>query len=138
LESEIRSPGLDSGSRSASTRQLVPMHVGTAMVYVEQLDEPPVVYDPTGGIRPVAPPDLADAFRRASDAIQECVTTVGSRVESLASRAKPEEITVEFSITFEAQGGIHLLPVLVTAQSKIGTGLKVTARWSLAEGSEGV
>jgi hypothetical protein len=97
-----------------------------------------VVYDPTGGIRPVAPPDLADAFRRASDAIQECVTTVGSRVESLASRAKPEEITVEFSITFEAQGGIHLLPVLVTAQSKIGTGLKVTARWSLAEGAEGV
>jgi Trypsin-co-occurring domain 1 len=111
------------------------MRVGTATVYVEQVGDPAVVYDEGGGIRPVAAPDLAAAFGRAGQAIQECVQTIGSRVEALAGKAKPQEIVVEFSLTFEAQGGIHLLPVFVTAQSKIGTGLKVTATWSLA-GSE--
>jgi hypothetical protein len=109
------------------------MQVGTATVYVEQIGEPAVVYDATGGIRPVAPPDLAEGFKRAAEAIQACVSTIGQRIEDLAEGLKPEQVAVEFSLTFEAQGGIHLLPILVTAQSKIGTGLKVTATWSLAD-----
>jgi hypothetical protein len=113
------------------------MRVGAATVYVEQISEPAVVYDESGGIRPVGAPDVGEAFRRAGEAIQECVSTIGQRIETLAGKTKPREITVEFSLTFEAQGGIHLLPILVTAQSKVGTGLKVSAVWSLAEGAEG-
>jgi hypothetical protein len=113
------------------SRQLIPMRVGTATVYVEQIGEPAVVLDDAGGIRPVGPPDLSEAFRRASEAIEECVSTVGAKIESLAGKSKPKQVTVEFSLTFEAQGGLHLLPILVTAQSKIGTGLKVTAVWSM-------
>lgn len=112
---------------------MIPMRVGTATVYVEQVGDPAVVYDDAGGIRPVAPPDLAAAFHRAGEAIQECVQTIGDRVDALAGRVKPREIVVEFSLTFEAQGGIHLVPVFVTAQSKVGTGLRVMATWSLAD-----
>jgi len=139
LESGIRSTIQGDKAVAVSGRRLVPMRVGTATVYVEEVGDPAVLYDEGGGIRPVAPPDLAAAFHRAGEAIQECVQTIGSRVEALAGRAKPHEIVVEFSLTFEAQGGVHLLPVFVTAQSKVGTGLKVTATWSLAdaEKSEG-
>jgi hypothetical protein len=109
------------------------MQIGSAVVWVEQVGEPAVVYDEGGGIRPVAPPDMAEAFQRAGKAIEQCVTSVGGRIKDIAGDIKPSEIAVEFSLTFEASGGIHLFPVFVTAGSKIGTGLKVTATWSLAE-----
>jgi hypothetical protein len=133
LDGGIRSPGQKEESPPASERYLLPMQVGSAIVYVEQVGEPAVVYDESGGIRPVGPPDVAEAFRRAGEAIQQCVTSVGSRIEALAGDLKPREVVVEFSLTFEASGGIHLFPVLVTAGSKIGTGLKVTATWLLSD-----
>ena len=114
----------------------MPMQVGSAIVYVEQAGESAKVYDEDGGIRPVGAPDVQEAFQRAGKAIQECVKSVGSSIDGLAGVRKPREIVVEFSLTFEAQGGIHLLPVLVTAGSKVGTGLKVTATWSLADGDK--
>lgn len=133
LDGGIRSAGEMEQSPPESGRGLVPMRVGSAIVYVEQVGESAMVYDEGGGIRPVAPPDIGEAFQRAGEAIQECVKSVGSRIEDLAGDVKPREIVVEFSLTFEASGGIHLFPVLVTAGSKIGTGLKVTATWSLSE-----
>jgi hypothetical protein len=133
LDGGIRSPGQKEESPPASERYLLPMRVGPAIVYVEQVGESAMVYDEGGGIRPVGPPDVAEAFRRAGEAIQECVKSIGSRIEALAGDVKPGEIVVEFSLTFEASGGIHLFPVLATPGSKIGTGLKVTATWSLSD-----
>jgi inner membrane protein involved in colicin E2 resistance len=42
---------------------------------------------------------------------------------------KPQELSVEFSISFEGTGKAQVIPVLVTAETKASTGLKVTAVW---------
>lgn len=54
---------------------------------------------------------------------------MGERVETLAENVKPREVTVEFTLSFEASGKAQLIPVFLTGQTKAATGLKVTAVW---------
>ena len=111
----------------APSRRLVPMRVGKATVYVEQIGEP-VVTEADDRIRPVAP-DTKEVFGKAVEVLQECVHVVGEKVETIAEKARPQEITVEFTLSFEATGKVALIPILVTGETKGSTGLKVTAVW---------
>ena len=78
-------------------RQMVPMKVGSAVVYLEQADRP-IVVESGDEIYPVTTPQ--EVFAMASDVIRECVRVVGERIDALAEK-KPNEISVEFSINLE-------------------------------------
>lgn len=104
------------------------MQVGSATVYVEQAGEP-LQIQTDDRFYPVSPPSTKEAFEEASKILQECVRVVGERVEGLAGKAMPKEVTVEFTLTFEATGKAQLIPVLLTGEAKAVTGLKVTAVW---------
>ncbi len=126
--------GAESQLDSARTRRFVPMQVGSATVFVEQVGES-VEVEANDEIYPVAPPSPAEAFVKAGEALQECVRVVGEKIEGLADKAKPEQVTVEFTLSFEAKGKAQLIPVLLTGETKATTGLKVTAVWDLGVGN---
>lgn len=116
------------------TPTLVPMRVGSATVFVEQ----------AGGFAEIqaddriylaSPPSPEEAFEEAGQILKECVRVVGERVMELADKSRPRDITVEFSLSFEAAGKAQLIPVLLTGETKAATGLKVTAVWG--SGTEG-
>jgi hypothetical protein len=107
-------------------RSLVPMKVGNATVYVVQTGGAGIMTD--GEIYTVAP-NPREVFDSAVDVIRECVTKIGEGVEALAEKAMPRELTVEFSLTFEAKGKTAILPVFVTAEHGVGAGLKISAVW---------
>lgn len=107
-------------------RSLVPMKVGSATVYVVQTGEVSVVADDE--IYTVSP-DPREVFDRAIDVIRECVAKIGEGVGALAEKAMPRELTVEFSLTFEAKGKTAILPIFVTAEHGVGAGLKISAVW---------
>jgi hypothetical protein len=108
-------------------RSLVPMKVGRATVYVVQIGDASIVTDDRE-IYTVAP-NPREVFDSAVDVIRECVTKIGEGVEALAEKAMPRELTVEFSLTFEAKGKTAILPVFVTAEHGVGAGLKISAVW---------
>lgn len=118
-----------------SRPQLLPMYVGNATVYVEQIG-PPAEVKTDGQIRPVAPLSPDEAFETASEVLHECVRVLGERIDQLQSAISPREITVEFSLSFEAGGRASLIPIFVTAQTKASTGLKVTATWQRRDAGE--
>lgn len=109
------------------------MQVGSATVYVEQAGEPFEIQT-DDQFYPVSPPSTKDAFEEASRILQECVRVVGERVEDLTEKARPKEVTVEFTLSFEAKGRAQLIPVLLTGEAKAATGLKVTAVWDTKAG----
>lgn len=119
-------------AESSPVRRLIPMQVGKATVYVEQIGESAEVQT-DDSIYPVAPPTPREAFENAVDVLQECVRVVGTKIETLAAKTMPQEVTVEFSLTFQARGKLALVPVLVTGESGLETGLKVTALWKRSE-----
>ena len=118
----------ESGAESVRTSRLVPMRVGNATVFVEQAGGPAEIQS-DDAIYPVSPPTPEDAFDKAGQILQECVRVLGEKVEKLAEKAGPRDITVEFSLSFEAGGRAQLIPVLLTGETKAVTGLKVTAVW---------
>jgi hypothetical protein len=129
--------GGDGESRveSGRTSQLVPMRVGNATVFVEQVGRPAEIQT-DDAIYPVSPLSPEDAFEKAGQILQECVRVVGERVAELAGRARPRDIMVEFTLSFEVGGKAQLIPVLFTGETKAVTGLKVTAVWApQSEGS---
>ena len=109
-------------------RSLVPIQVGNAIVYVEQFGEPAVI-ESDDRIRPVAPLSPQNIFENAGEILRECIRVMGEKIESLAATARPQQITVEFSLTFEVKGKASVIPVLVTGEAAAHTGLKVTALW---------
>lgn len=121
--------GYESDARSEqdlpTTRKLVPMRVGEAIVHVEET--PGLVSGGGDDIYPVAS-STEEAFERANEVLEECVRVVGERVSTLGD-VKPKQITVEFSLTFEATGKSQIIPVLLTGETRAGAGLKVTAVW---------
>lgn len=136
MSDEIRAGGLsESPSESISSRRLIPMQVGKATVYVEQVGEPAEM-QADDRIYPVAPLTPQEVFENAVEALQECVRVVGTKIETLAQKAMPHEITVEFSLTFEAKGKMALVPIFVTGETGAGTGLKVTAVWKNLKAEE--
>jgi hypothetical protein len=112
-------------------RRLLPMRVGGATVYVEVFGEPAVIEDDT--IHPVAPPSPQEAFENAGEILRECVRVIGERIEGLTAKARPSEITVEFSLNFEVKGKASLIPVFITGETGAKTGLKLTALWKHEE-----
>ena len=122
-------------SESAPIRRIVPMRVGNATVFVEEVGEP-VMIDVGDQVRPVAPPSPQEAFENAGEILHECVRVLGERIEALAAKARPQEITVEFSLSFEVKGQASLIPVFVTGESSAQTGLKVTSVWKRQEAKE--
>jgi hypothetical protein len=114
-------------SRSA-TRRFVPMQVGSAVVYVEQVGEPAIT-EADDQVRPVGAPSPREAFETAGEILRECVRVIGERIDALSTRAKPDQMSIEFSLSFEVKGKAALIPVFVTGETGANTGLKVTAVW---------
>jgi hypothetical protein len=133
IDSEEITPYQSATVDAAQARRFVPLQVGSATVYVEQVSTPAEI-EGTGDIYPVAP-SPQDAFQKAGEVLEECVRMMGERIEKLAEHAKPQQITVEFTLTFEATGRATLIPVLITAESKAGMGFKVTALWGHPDAS---
>lgn len=112
-------------------RRLIPMQIGNATVYVEEVGAPLVIE--SDDIRPVAPPTPGEAFEKAGEILHECVRVLGERVEALAAKARPDVVTVEFSLSFEVKGKASLIPVFLTGETGLQTGLKVSAVWNKSE-----
>jgi hypothetical protein len=129
-ESEITLAGPAAPVAPELGRPVVPLQIGSAVVYVERLGTVTVPAD--SAIRPVGEADPAQAFNVASDALAECVRQIGQRITQIAQNLRPDEVTTEFTLTFEA-GGAFAIPLLVTAKGTTQTGIKVTATWNLGE-----
>jgi hypothetical protein len=112
----------------AGTRRLVPMQVGKAEVYVE-VTGAPLSVEGDDGIYAASPTDSENVFGEAGKAVKEVVRVVGEQVATLGDRVMPDQMSVEFSLSFEAGGKARLVPVLFTGETKVVTGLKVTAVW---------
>jgi Trypsin-co-occurring domain 1 len=110
-------------------RRMVPLKIGEATVYVEHAVERTEYV-------PVAALDPAEAFDKASEAIRECVRIVGGRIEELKEGLTPQEVSVEFSLGFEASGKASWIPVLFQTEAKASAALKVTAVWQLGGAEE--
>lgn len=137
MSDEIRARASSKTSSKPTTaqRRLIPMRVGKATVYVEEVGEPAII-EAGDRIRPVAPPSPEDAFQRAGDILNECVRVLGERVDALASKIRPQEVTVEFSLSFQVKGTASLIPIFVTGETGAETGLKVTAVWKHQDGKD--
>ena len=122
--------GAETGEKPAAAgeRRFIPMQVGSATVYVEQIGEP-VVVPSDGRIRTVSPPSPEEAFRTGGDILRECVHVIGERIESMAEHTRPQKIAVEFSLSFEVKGTASLIPVFLTGETAARSGLRVTAEW---------
>lgn len=129
MSDEIEAGGATTSAPSAGGVQhnLVPMKVGSATVYVVQTGDANVVSD-DDEIYTVAP-NAREVFDMAVEVIRECVVKIGDGIETLAEKTMPRELTVEFSLTFEAKGKTAILPVFVTAEHGVGAGLKISAVW---------
>lgn len=129
MDDEIRVGGLsaDASPESLTGRKLIPMRIGNAVVYVEHFGEAATV-EAGDDIYPVAP-NPKKVFETAVEVLKECVRVVGERVEELAGKAMPREVEVEFSLTFDAKAKGALIPIFVTAEQGLQTGLKVKAVW---------
>jgi hypothetical protein len=123
-------------SQDATSFRAVPLQIGDATVFIEQIGEGPVV-EASDAIYPVAP-DPREAMEHALEFVRASVKTVGERIEGMADRARPAELTVEFTVAFDARGKTSLIPVLVTGEAGMKTGIKITAMWRRdSEGQDG-
>jgi hypothetical protein len=109
--------------------QLTPSAVGGVPIYVAgsgdfELNEA----GPDGEIYAVARLNPAQAMEAGLDAVREFMRAVGSRMGEIAEAARPDEVTLAFSISFDAKGGT-VIPLLVTGEAGLSTGLSVNAVW---------
>lgn len=133
MSDDIEAGGATTASAPISggdQRKVVPMKVGNATVYVIQTEDVSIVAEDNdeGEIYTVAP-DMREVFDKAIDAIRECVGKIGERIETLTEKAMPQELTVEFSLTFDAKAKGAIIPIFVTTEQGLQTGLKVSAVW---------
>src|SRR5436305_1373768 len=82
-------------------RHLVPMVVGGATVYVQQIGD--VELEEGEGIYAVAPPSPTEAFQKAVEVIEGALTSIGDRVQAVEQKIHPDELTVELSLSFAAK-----------------------------------
>jgi hypothetical protein len=112
---------------SSNVRRFVPARVGQATVYFEQ--RPGLVeLEPDDDIHPVAQISPSDVFANAGEVVRECVRTVGEQIGRLALEIRPQELSLEFTLTFQAQGKASI-PVFVTGEASAQTGLTIRAVW---------
>lgn len=129
MDDDIVAGGVgDTAAEEWPARRLIPMKVGTATVFVEQMGQAPSV-EVDDDIYPVGAPGLSQAFDLASHAVSECVRLLGGRYEQVDEAIRPQEMTVEFSLSFDAKGRTSIIPVFVTGEAGVQTGLKVSAVW---------
>lgn len=128
MNGEIKASGisLEPTSEKSATKKAVSMQVGKAFVYVETQGD---LTTEDQEIYAVAP-SPKQVFETGVDALVECVRVVGERIEEIAAKAMPQEVEIEFSITFDAKAKGALIPIFVTAEHGIQTGLKVKAAYS--------
>jgi hypothetical protein len=130
-ELALGEPGFEPGGEAKL--RVLPVQVGGATIFVEQIgDGPSTDYDDE--LYPVGPPSPKEAFEKANEALKECVRVVGETLYKIGDQAKPQEVSLEFSLTFQAEGTARIIPVLVTGKTAASTGLKVTATWKLGGG----
>lgn len=115
-------PETGSGQRS-----LVPMKIGSATVYVVQTGD--VTIEAGDDDLYTVAPNPREVFDQAVDVIRQFVVKIGDGVEALAEKTMPRELTVEFSLTFEAKAKGAVVPIFVTAEHGVGAGLKISAVW---------
>jgi hypothetical protein len=110
------------------------MKVGDATVFIEVVGEPLELDVPEGAeFEAVGGLDPGEVFEKASDALKECVKIVGDRLEELQGKMGPDEVGVEFTISFDVEGQARIIPVLLTGKAKTAMGVKVTALWKPRE-----
>jgi hypothetical protein len=123
-----------SGFATQAGKRLIPMRVGSAEVFIEGSGEE-VALDAAPEIRPTSL-NPEKAFDAAVDILKECVRVVGEGLERLEKAVKPQELEIEFSLTFDAKAKGALIPLFVTAEQGFGTGLKVKAVWKFSDPKE--
>lgn len=129
MEDEIQAGGATTSAPATGGIQhnLLPMKIGSATVYIRQTGDGSVVSG-DDELYTVAP-DARVVFDKAVEAIRECVGKIGEGIGTLADKALPQELTVEFSLTFEAKAKSAIIPIFVTAEHGVETGLKISAVW---------
>jgi len=130
MDDEVRlGIGEEAQAETPKERRLIPMRVGEAAVYVEVAGEPRGV-ERDDEIYAAAPKKPGDVFGEAGKVLKEVVRVVGEQVAALGEKARPEQVSVEFALSFEAGGKAQLIPVLFTGETKaVSSGLKVIAVW---------
>ena len=135
MDDDLALGGTETAPDTEAQTHVLPMQLGGATVFIEQVGEGASVdYDEE--LYPVGPPSPREAFEKANDALKECIRVVGETVENIADKARPQEVSLEFALTFQAEGTARIIPVLVTGKTAATTGLKVTAKWQLGERKE--
>jgi outer membrane protein assembly factor BamA len=132
MDYELALGGAEDEPRGRVEARVIPVQIGSAAVYVEQVGEGPTV-EQSEEIYPVGPPSPTEAFDKANEALKECVRVVGETLGEISAKVKPQEVSLEFSISFQAEGTARIIPVLVTGKTAATTGLRVTAKWQLGE-----
>jgi hypothetical protein len=112
-----------------------PLQIGAATIFVEQVGAS-LSADYDDDLYPVGPPSPREAFEKANEALKECVRVVGETLDKIGDQVKPQEVSLEFSLSFQAEGTARIIPVLVTGKTAATTGLKITAKWQLGESQE--
>jgi Trypsin-co-occurring domain 1 len=126
MQDDINVGGIAKSDSPVVARKLVPIKVGDAAIYIEQVGPQPEV-EPGDDIHPVALPTPQEAFERAGDFLHECVRIFDERIRALAT--KPREVAVEFSLAFQVKGKAHIIPVLLSGEAATQAGIKVSATW---------
>jgi hypothetical protein len=113
----------DSGPR------FYPMQVGDAIVWIEQVGPAAVVHPAGNEIYAAARiPSPQEIFPQAVDILQECVRAVGDQISKLGAHSRPQEVQIEFALSFEASSEGGFIPVF-RAGTGVTAGLKITATW---------
>ncbi len=134
MQDDIRVGAAVGSTQETERPSFVPMKVGAATVYIEQIGAAGEVT--AGDIYTASVPDPRSVFEDAVNVLEQCVGVVGAKVHSLAASVLPEEIKMEFPLAFEVAGQAKIIPVLVQGSSKASAGLKVTATWHPKGGGE--
>jgi hypothetical protein len=133
MSDEAQSGGTeDAGQKRGLERRLVPLEVGSATVYIRQAS-PTIYVEADDRIYPVSLPSPKEAFDSAIGGVKAFVVAVGEQLDHLAARVQPQELSVEFTLAFEATGTARVIPVLVTTGTKGTAGLRVKAVWRLPD-----
>lgn len=129
---ESGAPGARQSGGPQTLRRFVPMKIGEATIFLEQMSVPATIEDDT--VHPVALPSPKQAFEQAGDFLHECVRIFDARIGALARR--PEEISIEFLLAFEVAGKATIIPVLLSGKASTQASIKVSAKWGPGQATQ--
>ena len=125
--------GLPAPGLQSTERRVHPIQVGAAVVWIEQVGLPAAVErrDSEEVYAAATVPSPTEIFSQGVHVLRECVRVVGDHLQDLGEATRPQEVKVEFSLSFEASSEGGFIPVF-RAGGGVTTGLKVTATWQNA------